>query len=61
VDYDEFLFEKGKVYYCRQALNKTLANKQAQISLYYKQVRRIHPDYATNTTRTNYMTQYNKS
>jgi hypothetical protein len=58
VDYDEFLFEKGRVYSCRQALNKHIANKQSQTNFYYKQVRRIHPDYATDTTRTHYMTQY---
>jgi hypothetical protein len=44
------------------SLNKHIANKQAQTNFYYKQVRRIHPDYATDTTRTHYMTRYyNKS
>jgi hypothetical protein len=36
-------------------------NRQAQTNFYYEQVRRIHPDYATDTTRTHYMTQYDKS
>jgi hypothetical protein len=35
-----------------------IANKQARTNFYYKQVRRIHPDYATDATRTHYMTQY---
>jgi hypothetical protein len=61
VDYNEFLFEKGRVYSCRQAHNKHIANKQAQTSFYYKKVRRIHPDYATDTTWTHYTTQYGKS
>jgi hypothetical protein len=61
VDYNEFLFEKGRVYSYRQAHNKHIANKQAQTSFYYKPVRRIHPDYATDTARTHYTTQYDKS
>jgi hypothetical protein len=56
-----FFFEKGRVYSCRQAHNKHIANKQAQTSFYYKPVRRIHPDYATDTTQTHYTTRYDKS
>jgi hypothetical protein len=59
-DYDDF-FEKGKVYSCRQAHNKHIANNQAQTNFYYKQVRRIHPNDVTDTTRTHYTTQYDKS
>jgi hypothetical protein len=33
------------------AHNKHIANKQVQTSFYYKPVRRIHPDYMTDTTR----------
>jgi hypothetical protein len=61
VDYNEFLFEKGRVYSCRRAHNKHIANKQAQTSFYYKPVRRIHPDYETDTTPTHYTTQSDKS
>jgi hypothetical protein len=54
-------FLKRQVYSCRQVHNKHIANKQAQTSFYYKQVRRIHPDYATDTTRTHYTAQCDKS
>jgi hypothetical protein len=52
MDYIGFLFEKAG----STPAAKHIANKQEQTSFYYKQVRRIHPDYVTDTTRTHYTT-----